>query len=87
MESPENNVDYSAPSSIPVVNADGGKVGGAGVEPEGGLFPSQGSGAAEQALQNEVHEVNAVQDGWEHPYEGIHVFSVCIIEAVDFGVL
>lgn len=67
----DDGVNYSAPSSLPVVNADGGKVGGIVVEPEGGLFPSQGSGAGEQGLQNEVHEVGVVTGGWEHSYEGM----------------
>lgn len=54
-----------------MVNADGGKVGGmSGVEQDGGLYPSQGSSAGEQGIQNEVHEVGGVNDGWENAYGG-----------------
>ena len=74
MESAEDGIDYStAPSSLPVVNADGsgGKVDGAG-EPEVTLYQSQSSaGINEQGLPpTEVNNVGGVADGWERTFEG-----------------
>ncbi len=68
----EDGIDYSsAPSSLSVMNADGGKVGGAG-DPEVALYPSQGSaGMSEQGPpQTEVNDVGGVTDGWERTFEG-----------------
>ena len=89
--------DYSAPSSLPVVNADGGgKVGGAGSEQDGVLYPPQPSGANEQGLQNEVHEVGGVNaDSWDRPFEGqclahiswLFIFSLMVSTSFGFQVI
>ena len=70
MESVEDGIDYSAPSSLPVVNADG--AGGKVDEPEVTHYQSQGSaGINEQGHpQNEVNNVGGVADGWERTFEG-----------------
>ena len=74
MEASEDGMDYSTgPSSLPGVNADGGKVEGGG-EPEVALYPPQGPAAGgmnEQGLpQAEVNDVGGVSDRWERTFEG-----------------
>lgn len=73
IEPVEDTMDYSAPSPLPVPNADAGDKVGVVSDAEVGLFPSQGStGMGEQqGMQSEVREGGVVTtDGWDPQYEG-----------------